>query len=324
VLTSQLQADIPGPGWDDQLIRSGGHFLQSSAWLRVQQALGYPVVWDRAAPWQWAGAVRPGTFPRYLYVPYGPAAGGDISEALHSVIAAARTHHLDFARVEPLRVDQVPDVASLHGRRVRSIQPRWTWVLDISADERELRRGLEAGHRSRINAAPRRGISIRCSRDPDDVGTFLAVQRRAAVRTGFRRMPDAYHRTVASVLMPIDAAAVYVAEAEGEAVAASICYDFGPTRYYAHSASDPVEGRRLGAGPPLLWQMILDARAAGRSAFDFWGVTNDDDPRHPWAGFTRFKMAFGGRLLERAGTWDLPTRQTRYRIYSIAQRIRPR
>ena len=47
-----------------------------------------------------------------------------------------------------------------------------------------------------------------------------------------------------------------------------------------------------------------------------------DQPDHPWSGFTQFKRSFGGMLLTRAGTWDLPVRPWLYRTWSAAQRLR--
>ena len=73
--------------------------------------------------------------------------------------------------------------------------------------------------------------------------------------------------------MPEHAAALYIAEAAGAPVAAALCFDFSGTRYYAHAVSDPETGRRLQAAAPLVWRMILDARAAGARRFDFWGIT---------------------------------------------------
>jgi lipid II:glycine glycyltransferase (peptidoglycan interpeptide bridge formation enzyme) len=122
--------------------------------------------------------------------------------------------------------------------------------------------------------------------------------------------------------MPLQAATMYVAEHAGEAVAAAICFDFADTRYYAHAVSDMQRGHRLGAAAPLVWTMIMDARAAGLSSFDFWGVVPDPDPRHPWAGLTRFKMAFGGGLVVRGGTWDVPVRPLRHRLYRVARGLR--
>lgn len=317
-----MVADLPDAAWDATLLGLGGHVLQSSAWLRVQRALGHEVMWGRGDGWQWAGAVRSGRFPRYLYIPYGPASHAQTTAALRDAARAAAKARLDFVRAEPTGADASAAVRELRARAARPVQPRWTWILDIGADVETLRRGMEAGHRSRINAAPRRGITIRATADPASVDVFMELQRAAAGRTGFEGQSAEYHRVVAGVLMPLGMASMYIAEAEGAPISAALCFDFGAVRYYAHAASDPDRGRRLGAGPPLLWQMILDARERGATAFDFWGVVPDGDRDHAWAGFSRFKQGFGGRLLERAGTWEIAIRPLRHRAYTAVRRVR--
>ena len=296
----------------------GGHFLQSSAWQRVQAALGQQVVQHRGESWAWAGPLRLGRFPRYLYLPYGPAAAslGDTFESLRNT---ARRHHLDFVRIEPLIADRA-DLVAAGAVAVHPVQPKFTWVLDLQRTEEELRAGLSAGHRGSINAAGRRGLELRATNDPAAIEVLLALQRTSTAGGGFPGQTAAYHRAEAKVLMPEGAATLYIAEHEAAPVAAALCFDWFGVRYYAHAASDPVAGRRLSAAAPLLWRMVLDARAAGQQSFDFWGVAPDAAPGHPWAGFTRFKMAFGGRLVERAGTWELPTRPLRHRLYRMARR----
>lgn len=313
-------SNLPDEEWDRELLALHGHVLQSSGWLQVQRALGHEICWARGEGWQWAGAIRHGAFPRYLYVPYGPAGSGRTNDALSDIVRAAAASGLDFARVEPTGNDALAALGVAHARAARPVQPRCTWVLDLTADEDVLRAGLESGHRSRINAAARRGIAVRSSDDPDQVDIFLGLQRRAAGRSGFAGQSTAYHRTLANVLMPRGMARLYVAEAGGSPVSASICFDFGGTRYYAFSASDPERGRKLGAGPPLLWAMILDARARGAVTFDFWGVLCTDEPGHAWTGFSRFKRAFGGRMLQRSGTWEIPVRRLRYRAFTVLKR----
>ena len=146
--------------------------------------------------------------------------------------------------------------------RSRSIQPRWTWILDLTPDEAALRRGLSAGHRGAINAARRRGLTVPCRAAIPATSRCFFVSRRTTAAAGrFRGQAQSYHRAVARTLMPEHAAALYIAEAAGEAVAAALCFDFAGTRYYAHAVSDPDAGRRLQAAAPLVWQMILDARA---------------------------------------------------------------
>jgi FemAB family len=320
---SAAHIGVAGGDWDSALHAWGGHFLQSVAWQRVQAALGQRVMHARGEHWAWAGPLRAGRFPRYLYVPYGPTADGHLDAALESVLTAARSHSLHFIRVEPLgganvaaalrRVDAVPAAA---------VQPRWTSILDLTQPEEALRQALSAGHRGSINAAPRKGIAVRHSDDPSSVGVLTSLQRSARAAGGFVDHSPRYHEVEARVLMPLGAARVYVAEAQGAPVAAAMCFDWQDTRYYAHAASDPGLGRKLGAAAPLVWQMILDARASGFHSFDFWGVAPNAAGDHPWAGFTRFKMAFGGTLVERAGTWEVPVRRFRHRLYRSLVRRR--
>jgi hypothetical protein len=321
---SAANAGVADAEWDSALQRMGGHFLQSTLWQRVQAALGHDVVWSRDEGWMWAGAIRAGRFPRYLYLPHGPTSvsASAMTNALEDAVGAARARSLDFVRAEPAGDSAAAALAASGALPTRSIQPRWTWVLDLTADEAELRRGLSAGHRGAINAAPRKGLTIRVSSDPGDMEVFLRLQALTAAAGRFHGQAESYHRTVAATLMPERAASLYIAEASDEAVAAALCFDFAKTRYYAHAVSDPVSGRRLQAAAPLAWRMILDARESGTRAFDFWGITPVGAPGHAWEGFSQFKRSFGGAAVERAGTWDLGVRSFRHRLYRAAVRLR--
>lgn len=321
---SVAHAGVAHADWDSALQRMGGHFLQSTFWQRVQTALGHDVIWARDENWLWAGAIRTGRFPRYVYLPHGPTAVSTraMSDALGSAVRAARGRALDFARVEPMGDGARDALAASGARESRSIQPRWTWVLDITADPTTLRRGLSAGHRGAVNAAARRGLTFRATNAPGDIDVFLRLQERSAAAGRFHGQPAAYHRAEAVTLMPERAATLYVAEAGGAAVAAALCFDFAGTRYYAHAVSDPDAGRRLQAAVPLVWQMILDAREAGARRFDFWGITPAGTGDPAWEGFSQFKRSFGGEAVERPGTWDIVARPLRHGLYRALTRIR--
>ncbi|MGA7989735.1 MAG: peptidoglycan bridge formation glycyltransferase FemA/FemB family protein [Candidatus Dormiibacterota bacterium] len=321
---SAANAGVADAEWDSALQRMGGHFLQSTLWQRVQAALGHDVIRSRDEGWMWAGAIRAGRFPRYMYLPHGPTSvsASALTNALEDAVAAARARSLDFVRAEPAADFATAALVASGALPTRSIQPRWTWVLDLTADEAELRRGLSAGHRGAINAAPRKGLTIRASSDPGDIEVFLRLQELTAAAGRFHGQGPSYHRAVAATLMPERAASLYIAEVGDEPVAAAMCFDFAGTRYYAHAVSDPVSGRRLQAAAPLVWRMILDARENGSRTFDFWGITPGGTPGHPWAGFSQFKRSFGGRAVERAGTWDLGVRAFRHRLYRAAMRLR--
>jgi hypothetical protein len=321
---SAAHAGVAAAEWDSALQRMGGHFLQSTLWQRVQAGLGHDVIWSRDEQWMWAGAIRSGRFPRYVYLPHGPTATSPaaMTAALGGAMHAARERSLDFVRAEPAGDIAVDALRATGAVESRSIQPRWTWVLDLVPAEDELRKGLSAGHRGAINAAPRRGLTIRSSTDPDDIEVFIRLQEATAATGKFRGQAESYHRIVATTLMPERAAVLYIAEAGGEAVAAALCFDFATTRYYAHAVSNPDSGRRLQAAAPLVWAMIVDARAAGARRFDFWGIVPGGRPGHPWEGFSQFKRSFGGEAVERAGTWDLGVRPLRHGLYRVAARLR--
>ena len=315
---------VPECDWDGQLLALGGHVLQSRGWGRCQERMGSIVHHDRGEGWLWLAVIRRvGPFQR-LYIPYGPTVADDdaLGRALESASACARREGCSFVQFEPDGSGTVSPAA--HGAvRARMRQPADTWVLRIDVEEAALRSGLTKGHRGSINAAERRGLTIEKAASPDEIGGFLDVLHSTHARTGMPIHGDVYYRAIVNELMPGGEAALYLARHQGRAVAAAIVLDLGETRYYAYAGSDPA-ARQLSPAAPLVWRMILDARAGGRRWFDFWGIAPPDQPDHIWSGFTQFKRAFGGEALHRAGTWDLAVRPLAYRAWSLANSLRRR
>ena len=72
----------------------------------------------------------------------------------------------------------------------------------------------------------------------------------------------------------------------------------------------------------LLSEMIFEAKERGLERFDFYGITDNDDPHHPWAGFTAFKKSFGGQERRYLGTWQKVNRPLLYRLYQFLRQLR--
>jgi len=284
-----------------------------------------------------------------------------LGDALDAIRAAGRSLSVDFVRVEPdlvvastamvaaepgdaagkvpvpavagdgvatdaalaaLAAETEAALAARGAVRVRSGQPQHTLVLDLHRSEEELRGEMLSGRRRSINAATRKGISIQRTRESVEVEEFLRLIHRTGERNRFDPHADAYYRTVCTTLFGLGAASLYLAKVEGVSVAGVIAFESASTGYYAHAADDPERSRQIVAAAPLAWQIVRDCRAEGRTAFDFWGVIPDDSADHPWAGFSRFKKTFGGRMITRPGTFDLPLRPLRYRAYQAAREMR--
>ena len=315
--------DLPIPdGWDAGVVALRGHVLQSSLWARVQRRLGYQVVFDAGRGWCWLGVVRSAGPFTYLYLPFGPVVAGEavLGEAVAAARERARALGCAFVRIEPDAVSEA-QLQDLGARRVRSRQHQHTLLLRLDVDEAALRRGLNSGHRSRINTAEKRGLSIVQVHQPGDVADFIALLRQTETRAGFYSHDDPYYHAIVDELMPTGEASLYYAQVDGERVAGALLFDFGDTRYYAFAASD-TQRRAVMPAPPLVWRTILDGRARGLCWFDFWGVAPPGQPDHKWAGITEFKRGFGGELHTRAGTWELAVRPLQARLFSRAQAVR--
>ncbi|HVQ43427.1 MAG TPA: GNAT family N-acetyltransferase [Candidatus Saccharimonadia bacterium] len=319
---SSFREGIPSVDFDQRQELLGAHFLQSGAWAQFLAAQGETVVWDEGDGWSWVGAVRSGRGVRYVYAPYGPTVrdGTALALALASLKAAAKALGADFARVEPvggIEARDLPVVLKL----TASVQPQHSWALDLTLSEEELRAGLIPSHRNVINGAERRGLSFRLGEAPEDLEQFLAFLHETKRLRGFEGFGDDYYRTMMATLAPLGCARLFVAEAEGRAVAASIVFDGYGVRYYAHTGLSEA-ARKLRATAPLVWTLAMDARERGLRRFDLWGVAPPGAPKtHPWAGFTEFKQSFGGEPVDYVGTWELPVAAAKYRLYRWVRRV---
>lgn len=308
--------------------------LQSPEWAKFQQRIGHQVVESSGDGWRYLATVEGGRTGRYLYCPYGPEADspGAFDRALQDLAEQARLHKCWFVRVEPVDamfLDGVETpVNSLRRRGLkpapRHVQPAHTQVVDLTKDTKELLRDMKATNRNLYRNIHKKGVSIRRSTDPAEISHLLGFLDETARRNEFNRAQDDYLRAVAEELMPVGAAALYLAELDGQPIAASLVYDSSDTRTYAHAAMDQNH-RRLSAGIPLLVTMIMDAKDKGLTRFDLFGTAPEGaGPEHEWHGFTAFKKSFGGHPVEHVGTWDLPVSTPGYLGYTAVRAARER
>ncbi len=307
------------------MARLGGHLYQSRAWGQFQAAQGRAVWTEAAADWSWLAALRRGRGGiTYLYAAYGPTVRqSGLADALASLAAAGRAAGADFVRLEPMGQVEADQLIAAGARPVADVQPRYRLVLDITASEADLRHNISSSNRNLINTAEKRGLSFVISQDPAQMADYLAMQRETAARDAFRPQSDQYYDHLAQSLLPSGAAKLYFVYYEGQPVASAICADFAGTRYYVYAATYPQQNRQLKAAIALLWWMIMDAKAQGLTHFDYGGIAPDDQPNHAWVGHTKFKRSIGGETVATIGTWDLPLKAGKYRLYQLARKVVP-
>lgn len=264
---------------------------------------------------------------KVLYAPYGPVVTSleAFDGALATLLEVAQSCGAVFVRIEPVGLEAEGSAALLRGRGMQPApviqQPELSWIVDLEPDFNEVLAGMKPVNRNLYRNIHKKGVTFRSSQDPQEIAILLEFLHLTAARNGFKPQSDSYLRQVAASLMPSGAATLFVAELEGQPIAAALAYDSADTRTYAHAALDDTH-RKLSAGIPLLVTLLADAKEKGLKYVDLWGVAPEDQPGHKWAGFTAFKKSFGGREVAYPGTWDLPVNKLRYAAYQLARKVR--
>ena len=93
----------------------------------------------------------------------------------------------------------------------------------------------------------------------------------------------------------------FMAYFEDKAQATWMLLNYKDTIYYPYGGS-VTENRSLMASNLMAWEAIKLGKRLGCRMFDMWGATNKRD--HPYWGFTKFKLGYGGELFEYIDSYD--------------------
>lgn len=320
----------------DALVQAtpGGSFLQSWGWGELQTELKntfWRLQEDDGVALVIKRPLRLGQ--HWLYVPRGPLASTAATEQqlLAQVLELARAEQAAFIRIEPpLSTTNPTDptfLAAIETLRaagwrtaVQPVQPIHTLLLDLTKSPEELQAAMHHKTRYNIKVGQRQGVTVRFSRDSNDVEHFIRLTSDVAERSKFHYHPADYYRKFMQVL-DHHGAQLALAEHAGEILAVNIIMTFGNTTTYVHGASSSAK-RSLMAPYVLQWETIKRAQAQGSTQYDFYGVAPvNATPDHPWAGITRFKLGFGGHRQEYPGALDLVQSKLWYSVYRAAHML---
>ncbi len=236
----------------------------------------------------------------WLYCPRGPLLdyqNKEICSLLFDRIAAlAHEQNAVFFRFDPALDANTPLTvfAPLKaGRAHAHYQPENTLILDLTLPENELLRQMKPKGRYNIKIAQKHGVTVHISDDPHrDAAIFHKLLQQTTDRDQFSGHPLDYYLNMFLFLHPQPK--LYLAAYKNQVVAAIIVTYFKDMATYYFGASGN-EHRNIMAPYLLQWQALLDAKKAGYHFYDFLGIAPLDQPNHPWAGVTDFKLKFGGR-----------------------------
>ncbi len=186
-------------------------------------------------------------------------------------------------------------------------QPRFVFQLPLAGrSDADLLAGFNQLWRRNVRRAERAGVSVRLGEEADLVA-FHALYAETAARDGFTGRPLSYFQRMwrAMVAEDPDRLRLYLAEHEGELVAATTLVQVGTHAWYSYGASSTAR-REVRGSNAVQWRMMRDARERGASVYDLRGISEVLDPEDHLVGLVQFKVGTGGEAVELLGEWELP------------------
>lgn len=234
------------------------------------------------------------------YAPRGPVCDPYDTETVLALIKEAepvlKKHQAFLLRLDPeVRYDEtLCEKYAAAGFRVRSrnvgihdqIQPRFNMFLPLKGRSfEELMPTFAEKTRYNVRLSHRKGVTVRWSREPADLKAFFQLYLTTCERDQIGHRPYDYFERMLEAYG--DYARIYVAEFEGEPLAAAIALHYGQKVFYIYGASGN-EKRNLMPAYAMQAEMIRWAVELGVTFYDFGGVYSLTKEN----GLYRFKEGF--------------------------------
>lgn len=327
-----------------------GSLLQTTHWAQLKSHFGWRShrVWLRREGQLAAGAqvlFRSAMMGmvRIGYVPHGPLVDWEDEEQvavlMNQIDRACYEHRAGLVKLEPLVfLDDVggapgggtvlsrqrwAEICAAHDlvHEADTIQPPRTLLIDLRPPEEEILQAMKQKTRYNIRLAGRKGVTVR-EGTMADMATFNRLMRVTGERDAFSVHQPDYYRTAYELFAP-ERAAMFVAEYEGQALAALMVFALGERAAYLYGASSNEERQRMPTYA-LQWAAMRWAKERGCTVYDLWGIPDADEEALEeqfmersdglW-GVYRFKRGFGGMPARTVGAADRVHNQLLYKVY---------
>ena len=301
---------------------------QTKKWQKLQHDLGETTFFEETKDYQFLAILKKTKFGNYLYLPYGPVlhTKNGASKALTALRTLAKEKNITFIRIEPQDPQTARELLKLPNlRKSTDLNPAETWCVDLKQEKDAILAGFSQSHR-RYSKFEKRGVSVKSSKNPDDIKYLVKFQKALSTRKNFGVFSEKYLKTESEQPFSTLYLAYYkdpedTSKNEPKIIAASLFFDHDGTRFYMQGATDP-DYKKPPASLAMMFTAMMDAKDAGMETFDFWGIAPENAPKtHPWAGFTAFKKGFGGYEVDYCGTYDLILNKPKYSLYEAARKL---
>jgi lipid II:glycine glycyltransferase (peptidoglycan interpeptide bridge formation enzyme) len=198
-------------------------------------------------------------------------------------------------------IGKVFEVLGFRDAAVHLVNPEKTWVLDITQSEEEILTGMDKKHRSDLKRGIKKGATIAQGNDKKNLDIFWDLHTETVKRQGF--VPFSQKSTEIELEVFGKNVVIFNGSVEGQYFSSAIMLFDRDQAYYHQGAS---VSSKIPVSNVVLWEALCEAKKRGCKIFNFWGVSDKNNPKHPWSGLSRFKRKFGGREIDYLHCQDFP------------------
>jgi len=307
------------------------HVIQSWEWGQFRKSLGIPVL--RYGLYQSSTLKTafqltlhhvPYTNKYVGYLPKGPFPEKELAEALKKI---GQENNCAFIKIEPdVQIDNGQlTIDNSFYKSPKLLFTKYNFILDITKSEEELLKAMHPKTRYNIRVAQKHGVKILESTKDSDFEIYLKLYFETTKRQGYHGHNKEYHRRVWKTLKDAGMArlliAYYQLPTTNYPLTAWMLLNFKDTLYYPYGGSSKIHPEVM-ANNLIAWEAIKLGKKLGLKKFDMWGALGpNSNPSDPWYGFHKFKMGYGGKLVEYIGTYDLVLNWPIYLLFTLIDKL---
>jgi len=321
----------------DQFNQIACHPLQSWAWGEFRKKTGVKV--RRLGVFEGKKLVNgyqvtihsvPKTNFNIGYFPKGPMPDKIMLKALKSL---AEEENCIFVKLEPnisLPINKNKkswqEIKSfLEKNDCKKGQPlftKYTFQIDLTKSNKKLLAQMKSKTRYNTRLAKKKGVKVIEDSTKQGFADYLKLRQTTLSRQNFYDHTAEYKQKMWQTLKPAGIAHLLKAVYKKKILAAWIVFVFKNKLYYPYGASSS-QYRQVMASNLMMWEAMQFGKKHNCQIFDLWGSLGPNpDKDHDWYGFHRFKLGYGGQLVEFLGSFDLISKSKIYPIYRITNKIR--
>lgn len=190
-----------------------------------------------------------------------------------------------------------------------------TVMIDLSKSEDELLAAMKQKHRYNLNLAQKKGVKVKISNDEDAFAEFLSLYQLTVFRQRYHGRNSEYLKTVWENFKD-ENAFIATAYYENTPIVSWLVISYEDTLTYVYGGSGD-EYKNVMAPYLLEWELVKLGKQFNYKYLDLFGIKEDRSD-----GYSRFKVGFGGEIVEYAETIDFVLDLNLYKLIKIAGSIR--